>query len=107
MPTLVPGHLTRAMTLILFYLPFLDYADIVSAEVINLEDEFQADILWTTHNLSEQDNTVTYNDITSSEKTPFFEGFLDNDTSFIKIWKFNRNPDACYKIRLKLRTYIS
>lgn len=105
-----PGHLTRALATVLFYLPFLDMAGLISAEVIDHKDEFQADIIWAARDLSEQDSPATSDDLEPSEDALFFEGFLESDEglsddckSFIKIWKFNRNPDACFRIRLKLR----
>lgn len=101
------GHLTHALTTILFYLPFLDLAGLISAEVVDAKDEFQADIIWAAHDLSGQDNPVTPKDLEPSEDALFFEGFLEDDNSFIKIWKFNRNPDACFRIRLRFRHQLT
>ncbi len=102
-----PGHLTRALATVLFYLPFLDITGLISAEVIDHNDEFQADIIWATHDLSAQDNPATPQDLELNEETLFFEGFLEDDNSFIKIWKFNRNPDACFRIRVRFKHQLT
>lgn len=103
--TPAPNALTRAIAKILFHLPFLDVTGIISAEVVDCEDSFQADIIWAIHDMSQQDAPVINpNDSELSEDSLFFEGFIDGEDSYMKIWKFNRNPDACFRIRLKLRT---
>lgn len=99
-----PGYLTHAIAKILFYLPFLDVAGFISADIIEDENEFLADIIWAAHGLSDQDITVNQNDLEPTEDTLFFEGFIDGEDSSIQIWKFNRNPDACFRIRVRFRT---
>lgn len=103
-PAPKPNTLTRAIATILFYLPFLDATGLISADIIEDEDILQADLIWAARDLSEQEITVNAHDLEpNEEEIVIFEGIVDGYESFMKIWKFNRNPDACFRIRLRFR----